>query len=264
MYVNIDGVLVQTQGPIAGGGAISWSEHTYEFTATNASTKVEFIGGGNNNSLGVFLDNVSVHPYTCEYQMVGGTCTLWEEKDLEAGDRFWNFNDVKPGDFGRNILSLHAYNNDAFACLTVGDIVDLDNTLTGPENALSDTLPDGELSPFIKLFIWADVNENNVYDLGETILLPVNSSLTSALNLPIALQASNTDYFGIAWCAGTQSLVGNVISCDGSSMGNIAQTDSTTATITAYAVQQRNNSGFSCQSLITPTPTTVATNGAEN
>lgn len=259
LYVNIDNVLVQTHGPTAGGGSIVWSEYTYEFTASLASTKVEFIGGGTNNSLGVFLDNVSVHPYSCDYQIIGGTCTLWEEKDLGEGDRFWNFGDVKPGDFGINILSLHAYDNDAFACLTVGDIVDLDNTLSGPETALGDTLTDGELSPFIKLFIWEDSTPNNIYDVGEAILLPANSALTAALNPPIALQASTTKYFGIAWCAGTQSVVGSVISCDGSSMGNIAQTDSTTATITAYAEQQRNNSGFTCQSLITPTP--VPTNG---
>jgi predicted ribosomally synthesized peptide with SipW-like signal peptide len=246
LYVNIDNVLVQTQGPVAGGGSIVWSEYTYEFTATGVSTKVEFIGGGTNNSLGVFLDNVSVHPYDCDYQIIGGTCTLWEKKDLGEGDRFWNFGDVKPGDYGINIISLHAFDNDAFACLTIGDIVDSDNTLTEPETALSDTLDNGELSPFIRLFIWEDSTQNNIYDVGETILLPANSPLTAALNPAIALQASNTKYFGIAWCAGDQSVVGNVISCDGSSMGNIAQTDSTTASLTAYAEQQRNNPDFSC------------------
>ncbi len=117
----------------AGGGSIVWTEHTYDFTATNATTKIEFIGGGTNNSLGVFLDNVSVHPYDCTYQIIGGTCTLWDLKDLGEGDRFWNFGDVKPGDYGINIISLHAYDNDAFACLTTGNIVDLENTNIEPE-----------------------------------------------------------------------------------------------------------------------------------
>jgi hypothetical protein len=247
LYVNIDNVLVQTHGPMAGGGSIVWSEYTYEFTASLASTKVEFLGGGTNNSLGVFLDNVSLHPYSCEYQIIGGTCTLWDLKDLGEGDRFWNFTDVKPGDYGINIISLHAYDNDAFACLTTGDVVDLENTNIEPEQTAGDTsTPEGELSPFIKLFAWEDSNHNNIYDVVETVLVPANSPLVSAMNPAIALTASNTKYIGIAWCAGTQSVVGNVISCDGSSMGDVAQTDSTTATITAYAEQQRNNPNFSC------------------
>ncbi|MCX6764458.1 MAG: SipW-dependent-type signal peptide-containing protein [Candidatus Nealsonbacteria bacterium] len=246
LNVEIDDVLAQTVGPVAGGGSILWTEYTKEFTATNASTKVEFIGGGTDNSLGIFLDNVSVHPYNCTYQITGGTCTLWDLKDLGQGDYYWHYGDVKPGDYGVNIISLHAYNNDAYACIMTHDIVDLDNTLVDPELALGDTLATGELSPFIKIFAWEDINQNNIYDDGpSSIIVGPNVPLTTAIG-KIPLTASNTKYVGLAWCAGTQTVVGNIISCDGSSMGNIAQTDSFTASITAYAEQQRNNENFVC------------------
>ena len=59
LRVRINGVEVQTQ-QLAGGGAIAWQYYTYVFTATTATTKIEFAGGGTNNSLGVFLDDVSL------------------------------------------------------------------------------------------------------------------------------------------------------------------------------------------------------------
>ncbi len=62
----------------------------------------------------------------------------------------------------------------------------------------------------------------------------------------ISLTASITKYIGIDWCAGTQSIVGGVVKCDGSGNQNVAQTDSFTASITAYAEQQRNNENFVC------------------
>lgn len=247
MYANIDGVQIAQNGPVAGGGSIVWTESTYEFTATNASTKVEFIGGGTNNSLGVFLDNVSVHPYDCDYQIVGGTCTLWDLKDLGQSDYFWNFGDVKPGDYGINIISLHAYDNNAYACLFTDNVVDKEETVNDPEIEAGDNIASviGELSGYIKLFIWEDANENNAYDTGETIFAGPDASIDIAMD-KISLTESHTKYIGFAWCAGTQTLDSGIIKCDGSSMGNIAQTDTMTADITAYAEQQRNNAGFTC------------------
>jgi hypothetical protein len=98
------------------------------------------------------------------------------------------------------------------------------------------------------LFIWEDSTQNNIYDIGETILAPANSSLGTSMN-KLSLASASTKYIGMAWCAGTQSLSGSTLACDGSSMGDIAQTDSFTADITAYAVQQRNNTSFECSSV---------------
>jgi hypothetical protein len=57
-------------------------------------------------------------------------CKLWNLKDLATGDTFWNFEDIKPGDHGTNLISLHAYNNDAYACLFADNFVDSDNTFS--------------------------------------------------------------------------------------------------------------------------------------
>jgi len=251
--VEIDDVSVAHHDMAGGGGNIVWAEYTYEFFATNASTKVEFIGGGVNNSLGIFLDNVTLHPYICEYGVIGGNCNLWELKDLGEGDYFWNYNDVKPGDWGINIISLHAYDNDAYACLITHNIVDAEDTMTDPEEEAGDDIASiiGELSQFIEIFAWEDVNENNIYNAGDSVIAGPGVSLTDAIGL-IPLTKSNTKYIGIAWCAGTQSLDGYDIVCDGSTMGNIAQSDIMTAYITAYAEQQRNNGDFDCDDVVLP------------
>ena len=60
MSVQVDGTEVQHVGPVAGGSGTSWTLYTNVFTASTNSTKIEFISLGLNNSLGVFVDNVSV------------------------------------------------------------------------------------------------------------------------------------------------------------------------------------------------------------
>jgi len=179
-------------------------------------------------------------------------CNLWGLKNLEAGDTFFNFDDVKPGDRGINIISLHAYDNDAYACLIVGDVNDNENTAIDPELKAGDSSsdPKGELSNYIKFFMWQDDNDK-VYEVGEIILAGPGSSFQAAMD-KISLTESNTNYIGLAWCAGTQTLVGDTIKCDGSTMGDITQTDILTATITAYAEQQRNNPDFSCDKVQLP------------
>jgi len=175
-------------------------------------------------------------------------CMLWGEKDLD-NETFYNFDDIKPGDYGLNLISLHAYSNDAYACLITHHVDDQENDLVDPEVEANDPgMPDGELSQFIKIFAWEDKNYNGVYEPStEGLLLVENTPLATGI-VSIPLIASNTRYIGIAWCAGTQSVDGaGVISCDGASMGDIAQTDSFTASVTAYAEQQRNNTEFDCE-----------------
>jgi len=175
----------------------------------------------------------------CQGSWFKSHCRLWGMKDLVQGDTFFNFDDVKPGDRGINVISLHAYDNDAYACLITGDVVDAENVRINPEVVAGDTTEEeGELSDYIKFFVWEDDNDG-VYE-GEPIIAGPNSSFEAAIG-EISLTESNTKYIGLAWCAGEQSLDGNVIECDGSGMSNITQTDSLTASITVYAEQQRNN-----------------------
>lgn len=231
-----------------GGSQTVWIEYEYNFVAVDNNTKIMFSDTGANNSYGGYLDDISVYALRCGEYTHGGTCTLWGERDLGQGDFFWNFTDVKPGDWGMNLISLHVYSNDAYACLMTHDIIDQEIVVNDPEIEAGDDIASiiGELSQYIKVFVWEDANQNGSYDSGESVYAPENSPLSVALNT-ISLTASQTKYIGIAWCAGTQGI--NGASCDGSTMGNIAQSDRITASITAYAEQQRNNSEFSCRNV---------------
>ena len=250
LKVRINGSEVASHSA-DGGGTTSWTEYTYTFVATGNSTKIEFAGAGPADSLGTFLDSVKLHPFTCTYQINGGTCTLWDEKDLGPNDYYWHYGpDMKPGDWGRNVISLHAYSNDAYACIITNNIINNENDLIEPETNAGDITPDiGELSQFIKLFAWEDTTQNNVYDVGEPIISALNTPLNVAIGR-ISLTVSITKYIGIDWCFGAQSLNGNIVSCSGAGNQDISQTDTMNASITAYAEQQRNNPNFNCANVV--------------
>jgi predicted ribosomally synthesized peptide with SipW-like signal peptide len=250
-------ILTGTVGAGSGGtGSTVWTEYVYDFIAIDNSTKIIFTDLGNsNNSYGGYLDDISLFTLECTDGgfPYGGVCHLWNEQNLGENDQFWNFPDVKPGDHGTDVVSLHVDSNDAYACLYADNIVDTDVTLTEPETNLADTLDDGELSPYIKVFGWDD-DGDGVYETGEATLITENTPLSSIATQMVALSLTGggpTDFVGLAWCAGTQTLgAGPVINCDGTSMGDIAQTDKTTLDFTAYAVQQRNNEGFDCANVL--------------
>ncbi|MFA4831278.1 MAG: TasA family protein [Patescibacteria group bacterium] len=176
----------------------------------------------------------------CASDFFRSHCTLWSEKNLTPNDFFWRFEDVKPGDHGVNVISLHVYDNDALACGIVNNIVDNENGVIEPEQP--DTAATGELSQFITLFAWDDPNKNGVHDSGETPLLGPNAPFSSAFNLQ-GLTATTTKYIAISWCAGTQDTNGV---CSGTGDQNKAQTDSINAAMTFYAEQARNNEALDC------------------
>jgi predicted ribosomally synthesized peptide with SipW-like signal peptide len=249
MTVNIDGSLVATHDSLAGGASIVWAEYTYEFNATGNTTKVEFIGGGTNDSLGIFLDNVSLRPYDCTYEISGGNCNLWSEKDLDTGDYFWKFDDVKPGDYGTDIISLHVFNNDAYSCMMVTNPQDNENVILDSEvGDITDGPGNGELSQFLNAVVWLEANGDNTHNSGETILYGPGSLVNMASMNRLPLTATTTANIGVAWCFGAQSVdpTTGVISCTGAGNQNIAQSDVLLTSLTAYAVQQRNNASFAC------------------
>jgi len=192
----------------------------------------------------------------CEDNYFKQNCRLWGEKDLVAGDTFFNFVDVKPGDSGTNVISLHVYNNDAWVCMSTENVLNNENGLTEPE--LSMTPPDddttGELGENINIFMWRDADFDGVYDAGESLIgsyaLKVDSiiPLYDSVTLGGSPLVGDTDtYVGLAWCAGTQTVVGNTIFCDGSVMDNYSQSDKVTADLILRSEQSRNQDGFTCQ-----------------
>lgn len=259
-------IISDTVGLTAVGGSnTSWTEHVYDFIAVDASTKVIFTDlGSSSNSLGGYIDDVSMFALNCTETgfPYGGVCHLWNEKDLTTGDTFWNFPDIKPGDFGTNVISLHVTSNDAYACLIPSNVIKNENDVVGPEvaagdNSLQTGIPHGELQDYVEFFLWEDSNGDGVYQNTETILAGPGTTMEQIQTEMVALSLTGggpTENVGLAWCAGNQTgptiaLPNTPLACDGNGMGNIAQTDSFTADFTAYAVQQRNNSGFTCASV---------------
>src|SRR3989344_4536663 len=61
-------------------------------------------------------------------------CQLWTETDLNGSQTFFNFGDIKPADWGTNLISLHVTSNDAYECLFPNNIVNGENNLIEPED----------------------------------------------------------------------------------------------------------------------------------
>ncbi|MCX6761201.1 MAG: TasA family protein [Candidatus Nealsonbacteria bacterium] len=246
--VIVSGVIGATA---VGGSNTTWQEYVYNFIATSNNTKIMFSDAGFNNSYGGYLDDISVKGLTCTNQFPnGGICSLWNERDLGNGDTFFSFNDVKPGDSGTNIISMHVFGNDAYGCLLITDTQDNENGVIDSE--VGDTGEPGELSGFLNAFLWQDSNHDNAYNVGEPILYgpAAFKDMKNMTNLP--LTATTTAYIGLAWCLGAQTVDGTGIHCSGAGNQDIAQTDIFLAPLTAYAEQQRNNSGFQCKNVILP------------
>lgn len=214
------------------------------------------------------------------YPVAGTTCTgTWEATNLGA-HKFFNFDDIKPGDEGENTISLHVDSNDAYACVDVSITSNDDVDCTDPETeaeilACQNSVPsaefDGELAQNLEFFAWADdgaidgfgdendpTEGDNIWQNGE---LPLFSNLvgpasdvldgesyTLADSNTGPLEGNTTSYIGLTWCAGDLTVVGpGVLSCDGAQMGNEAQTDEMIADIAFRVEQARNNEDFSCE-----------------
>lgn len=183
----------------------------------------------------------------------------WSLKDL-VDEKFFNFTDIKPGDFGEGTLSVHVYNNDAWMCMYVENMESLENGINDPEIEAGDELTEsGELADNLYFTAWAD-DGDNIWESGETLLFSNQygpaSDVLNGKTYAIAdsttgygpIIASTTQYIGLKWCAGEMKIIPEtgVIACDGSTMGNESQTDSVTADLRFYVEQYRNNPDFRC------------------
>lgn len=217
---------------------------------------------------------------------VGLPCTgTWEATNLGA-QTFFNYTDVKPGDEGENTISLHIDSNPAWACVDVtltknddvsvnepedAEVLELDTPASEPDADLFD----GELAQNMKFAAWLDQGNtvgwqnttttspdagegDNVWQSATEPLLFSNQSGPASdvlggktytladSNTGTPMAPGVTNYIGLAWCAGTQTVGATTITCDGSTLGNIVQTDSMEASIAFRVEQARNNENFLC------------------
>ena len=203
------------------------------------------------------------------YPVQGSSCGgTWLATDLGA-QTFFNFLDIKPGDYGENTISLRIDNNPAWACVDVDITRNDDVSSTEPELAYPDTPEapdpmDGELAQNLNFFAWAELDGDNVWEPGPTEVAlfsntygPASDVLggetyTLADSSTSPLLGGSTSYIGLAWCAGDFAggvpgvLAGN-LACNGASMGNDTQTDSVVADVAFRVEQSRNNDEFTCE-----------------
>jgi len=250
LEVKWGGNVVWDSGTVAGGGgSIAWQYMQLDVAATGSSTELRFTDLGTADSYGTFLDAITVKEVVCNTTLNEEQCKLWELKDLGQGDFIWNFHDVKPGDYGRNVLSYHVYDNNAWMC-TFLEKQDLENVMLEPESPPDVAGPDGELSKYLEVFIWGDDNDG-VYE-PPTESMIAQGTLDSLNYFPIAeppgtpVVASTTKYLGLQWCFGDLSEVSGVFTCDGTGNQNDAQSDILNETIKFYIEQARNNPDFRC------------------
>jgi len=262
--------------------AITVGLTTAYFSDTETSTGNTFTAG----AIDLEVDNHCwYNGYECiNDQWVGdgslnGTlcsCT-WDLKDLD-GELFFDFEDLKPGDWGEDTVSLHVHDNDAWGCVAFDNLVDYENGCTEPEEDDGDQTcenpgaGEGELSDELYFVFWADMcNENaepgdNKYQDGcESILMSgsageILGGRTYTLAAPEKINiftgitsdplvGGENYYIGKAWCYGSMpepQADGSVL-CNGALVSNLSQTDSLTGDITFYIEQARNNSSFSCE-----------------
>lgn len=150
---------------------------------------------------------------------------------------FFNFKDLKPGDWGEDTISLHVKDNDSWLCADIKLTSDDDNDVTEPEDdepleldtPLTDPdtdNTDGELADNVNFYWWAD-DGDNVYEtcqntqdpncvsetllpagpmgnlsVGQTATVTLADSQTNIWTGTGAFKGNSKRYIGKAWCFG--------------------------------------------------------------
>lgn len=163
------GIIVAV-GAIVIGGTMAWFHDTETsknntFTAGSIDLKVDskchyYVM----DDLGDYVDR------GCSYVDDAGNTVLfgdWAETDLKDGvHKFFAFEDVKPGDWGENTISLHVYDNDAWGKMIITAKTDFGDTCKEPETEM-DASKDADCSGLTPETAEADgeLRENTTFSL---------------------------------------------------------------------------------------------------
>lgn len=208
------------------------------FTDTETSTGNTFTAG----TIDLKIDS------ECTYNGVKQEFCTWAAKDLETGNVFFNFADIKPGDEGEDTVSIHVDSNPAWVCAEIASVTNQENGCNNPEQKAGDItcgtpgITEGELLNNIYFTIWEDngagngTSCDNIRNGAEKYL--VQNALASDVTYPIADSQNGSGpikdaCIGVAWSVP-------------STVGNIIQGDSVKGDIIFKAIQARNNDTFTC------------------
>lgn len=212
----------------------------------------------------------------------------FEPTDL-TDEVFFDFRDVKPGDWGYDTISLRVDDNNAWMCADITVTKNGENGVMEPEEEAGDSEQNpqygfwGELANYIHFYFWNDANNNGVKDAGEQMLTtgPASDLLAGynpaddpeIVGFPkttFALADANFSafqsqgvsngspvlgsenyYVGKYWCFGDIVETDDGLTCVVNPLVNYndAQTDRLYGNIEFRAVQHRNNAEFTCESV---------------
>lgn len=203
------------------------------FSDTETSTGNTFAAG----DIDLQIDNTS---YAIDWNIPGyknptgafvASNHTWEMKDLTI-EKFFDFVDLKPGDYGEDTISVHVGSNDAWVCAAARITADNDNTYTEPETADDQTVgqnptaTDGELDEGLNFVFWIDDGDNvlefcneeedvdcvderekvflqgTLADMGKAGQIALADSNSSIIGQGKPIPGGATFYIGKYWCFG--------------------------------------------------------------
>jgi len=215
------------------------------FSDNEVSKDNNFIAG----SIDLKVADTNVFTHQASDSTQGG----WDFKDLGTTEQFFNFSDLKPGDWGKDTAKLKVSTNDAYVCGNVKLTEEKENLAVDPEKDLGDTDEStGELQNYLQFNAWVDMDcdmQLEEADGDKVIADGLMSNLTLNQNYPFyvgEVKAGDDKKVCIhkKWCFGNWTSVAE--GCDGSGEQNWAQTDSVKGDISFYAVQTRHNTQPDC------------------
>jgi predicted ribosomally synthesized peptide with SipW-like signal peptide len=202
-------ILLSTALILFVGGALALGSTGAFFSDSETSGSNTFAAG----SIDLKIDNSSY------YNGVLNPGTTWELSDLTI-EKFFDFLDLKPADYGEDTISLHVDTNDAYLCANVTLTSNNDNGINEPEAGDGDVtagVGEGELADNVKFIWWAD-DGDNVLEQGENVIsqgpigeLQINEpypftladsdeNIWTGIGGPV--KGEETLYIGKAWCFG--------------------------------------------------------------
>ena len=229
--------IITSVAIVAAAAAIIIGGTTAYFSDTETSE-------GNTFTAGAIDLKVSNESYVSNHttgELEASPATSWVSGDLTI-EKFFNFQDLKPGDVGEDTIDITVDNNDAWVCAELTLTSNEDNGCTEPEldadadpncDPDSDELFDGELAQEIEFVWWADDGDNvlevdeeaSKYYLGPNsiknllgddnkLLLTLADSQLNFFDrtrldqnqVVLPLTGEKTYYIGKGWCFGEMEL----------------------------------------------------------
>jgi hypothetical protein len=195
----------------------------------------------------------------------------WGMKNLTPGvDKFFNFDDIKPGDYGCEVISMHV-NAPAWMCLDFKNLTQNENGVNEPESH-EDGTAGPDLADGTEFFGWMDdgdgkyepPNEKPIFGTSTQAASYVFASTTYAIadSRGNRCELNSKRYVGMCWCAGDLKVnSAGKFSCDATKLGNKAQTDSFSIDVQLRAQLAPEVPKFQCGGYPPVSPPCTACNG---